>query len=417
MRFAPGLAPLRYRDFALYFTGLTVSSCGTWLETTLTAWLLYDITGSPLLLGIGGALRALPTFALGLLSGAIADRTDRRRLLLVTQGGSALAFLALGIVAAAGAVQVWQIYLATVVNATLQTFDAPARRAMYTTLVPRSQMQNAITLNAAVFRIARFVGPSLAGILIVTLGPAAGYLVNAASFLGIIVALLLMRVPPLADRDRGSLWAETIEGVRYTLGTRVLTHLLALESIHSLFGANTALVTIVAKDVLHVGPEGLGLLLSALGLGALAGSAALVMTGEVERKGTSLVLSGYAYAAVFAVFALSRSFELSAAALMAVGFADTWWATMRNAIFQLQAHEAYRGRTLSAFLLVGRGMAQLSQLQSGVTVEALGAPAAGLTGAVLVASAITAVGARNDEVRRFRDPHAVVDEGTEGAAG
>ena len=417
MRFAPGLAPLRHRDFALYFVGLTVSSCGSWLETTLTAWLLYDITGSPLLLGIGGAMRAIPTFAFGLLAGAIADRVDRRRLLLLTQTGSALASLALGLIAATGTVEVWQIYLMTAANATFTTFDAPARRAMYATLVPRSQMQNAVTLNSAVFRIARLIGPSLAGILIVTSGPAAGYLVNAASFLAIIVALLFMRTPRRVVRDRASLWAETADGVRYTLGARVLTHLLALESIHSLFGANTALVTIFAKDVVGVGPDGLGLLLSALGLGALAVTGALVMIGDIERKGTAMVLSGYAYAAVFAVFALSRSFELSAVALMAIGFADTWWGTMRNAIFQLQAHEAYRGRTLSAFLLVGRGMAQLSQLQTGVAVEALGAPVAALGGAVLIGTAITAVNARNDEVRRFRDPHAVADEGADEAAG
>ncbi|TMF56331.1 MAG: MFS transporter, partial [Chloroflexi bacterium] len=148
MRFAPGLAPLRHRDFALYFTGLTVSQCGSWMEQTLTTWLLYDITGSPVLLGIGGALRAVPIFTFGLLAGAIADRVDRRRLLLITQSGSALTSLGLGLVVATGQVQVWHIYVASVLNATLQAFDAPARRAMYTTMVPRSQMQNAITLNA-----------------------------------------------------------------------------------------------------------------------------------------------------------------------------------------------------------------------------------------------------------------------------
>ena len=408
MRFAPGLAPLRHRDFALYFTGLTVSQCGSWMEQTLTTWLLYDITGSPVLLGIGGALRAVPIFTFGLLAGAIADRVDRRRLLLITQSGSALTSLGLGLVVATGQVQVWHIYVASIVNATLQAFDAPARRAMYTTMVPRSQMQNAITLNAAVFRIARLVGPSLAGILIVTTGPAMPYFVNAVSFLAIIGALLLMGRPPIVDRVRGSLWAETIDGVRYTLGKRILANLLFLESIHSLFGANTALVTIVAKDVLHVGPDGLGFLLSALGAGALVGTGALVMSGDVGQKGRSMMLSGYGYVASFAVFAWSRSYELSAVTLAAVGFADTWWATMRNSIFQLQADEAYRGRTLSAFLLVGRGMAQTSQLQTGLAVEAFGPAVAATAGAALIAVAILGVNARDDEVRRFRDPRPAI---------
>src|SRR5687767_1015959 len=416
MRFAPGLAPLRHRDFALYFSGLTVSQCGSWMEQTLTTWLLYEITGSPVLLGIGGALRAIPIFAFGLLAGAVADRVDRRRLLLLTQGGSALTSLGLGFVVATGQLEVWHIYAVSVVNATLLTFDAPARRAMFTTMVPRSQLQNAITLNAAVFRIARLIGPSLAGILIVTSGPALPYFITSVSYLAIIVAFLLIGTPLIVDRVRGSLVAETVDGVRYTLGKPVLANLLLLESAHSLFGANTALVTIVAKDVLHVGADGLGFLLSALAAGALLGTGALVMSGDVERKGRSMMLSGYGYVAAFAMFAWSRSFELSAITLALVGFADTWWATMRNSIFQLEVEEAYRGRTLSAFLLVGRGMAQTSQLQTGLTVAAFGPHVAATAGAVLIAASIVGVNVRNNEVRSFRDPSPTLEEPTDAAA-
>ena len=416
MRFAPGLAPLRYRDFALYFTGLAVSSCGTWLETTLTAWLLYEITGSPLLLGLNGLMRAAPIFAFGLLAGTIADRVDRRRLLLFTQGGTALTSLALGVVVATGQVQVWHIYAAGVVSATLGAFDAPARRAMYLSLVPRSQLQNANTLNAGIFRIARLIGPILAGILIVAVGPAVPYFVNSASFVAIIGALLMMRTPPIVARERGSLWAETVDGVRYTLGKSVLAHLMVLESIHSLFSVNAALVTIFAKDVLHVGPEGLGLLLSALGAGALVGTGSLVVSGDVLRKGRWMMVAGYGYVAAFGLFAWSASFELSAVALALIGLADSWWATMRNSIFQLQADEAYRGRTLSAFLLVGRGMAQASQLQTGVAVEAFGPPVAATVGAVIIGVAIVGVNAMDDEVRSFRDARTVTEEPDAGAS-
>jgi MFS family permease len=416
MRFAPGLAPLRYRDFALYFTGLTVSQVGTWMEQTLTTWLLYEITGSPLLLGLNGVVRAIPIFAFGLLAGTIADRVDRRRLLLLTQGGMALTSLGLGIVVATGQVEVWHIYAAGAINATLGTFDAPARRAMYLTLVPRSELQNANTLNAGLFRLARLIGPSLAGILIVAVGPAVPYFVNGVTFLAIIGALLLMRTPPIVARVRGSLWAETVDGVRYTLGKSVLAHLMVLETIHSLFGANTALVTIVAKDVLHVGPEGLGLLLSALGAGSLFGTGSLVMSGDVLRKGRWMMVAGYGYSIAFLVFAWSSSFELAALALAAIGLADTWWATMRNSIFQLQAEEAYRGRTLSAFLLVGRGMAQASQLPTGVMVQALGPPGAATVGAVVIAASIFGINAIDDEVRSFRDTRTVTEEPTDAAA-
>jgi MFS family permease len=416
MRFAPGLAPLRHRDFALYFSGLTVSQCGTWMEQTLTTWLLYEISGSPLLLGLNGVMRAVPIFAFGLLAGTIADRVDRRRLLFFTQSGSALTSLALGLVVATGRVEVWHIYAAGFVNATLMTFDAPARRAMYLTLVPRSQLQNANNLNAGLFRIARLVGPSLAGLLIVAVGPAIPYFINSASVLAIIGALVLMRTPPPIERVRGSLWSETMDGVRYTLGKSVLAHLMVLESVHSLFGANTALVTIFAKDVLHVGPEGLGLLLSAVGAGALLGTGGLVVSGDVARKGRWMMVAGYGYVAAFALFAWSSSFELSAIALALVGLADSWWATMRNSIFQLQVEEAYRGRTLSAFLLVGRGMAQASQVQTGIAVEFLGAPVAASIGAVVVAVAIVGVNAIDDGIRTFRDARSFAEEPTDTTA-
>jgi MFS family permease len=416
MRFAPGLAPLRYRDFALYFSGLTVSQCGSWMEQTLTTWLLYEITGSPLLLGVGGIMRALPIFVFGLLAGTIADRVDRRRLLLLTQSGSALTSLALGLVVATGGVEAWHIYLASAINGTLMTFDAPARRSMYLTLVPRSELQNANTLNAGLFRIARLVGPSLAGILIVATGPAVPYFVNAASFLAIIGALMLMRTPPLVSRERGSLWDETVDGVRYTLGKNILTHLLFIESIHSLFGANTALVTIFAKDVIHVGPEGLGFLLSALGAGALLGTGTLVVSGDVARKGRWMMVAGYAYVAAYLVFAWSGSFELAALALAAVGLADSWWATMRNSIFQLQADEAYLGRTMSAFLLVGRGLAQASQLQTGIAVQAVGPAAAASLGAAVIGVTITVMNARDDQVRSYRDVRSILDEESDAAA-
>jgi len=386
------------------------------MEQTLTTWLLYEITGSPLLLGVGGIMRALPIFVFGLLAGTIADRVDRRRLLLLTQSGSALTSLALGIVVATGGVEAWHIYLASAINGTLMTFDAPARRSMYLTLVPRSELQNANTLNAGLFRIARLVGPSLAGILIVATGPAVPYFVNAASFLAIIGALILMRTPPLMSRERGSLWDETVDGVRYTLGKNILTHLLFIEAIHSLFGANTALVTIFAKDVIHVGPEGLGFLLSALGAGALLGTGTLVVSGDVARKGRWMMVAGYAYVAAYLVFAWSGSFELAAVALTAVGLADSWWATMRNSIFQLQADEAYRGRTMSAFLLVGRGLTQASQLQTGIAVQALGPAVAASLGAALIGVTITVMNARDDQVRTYRDVRSVLDEESDAAA-
>lgn len=402
VRLAPGLTPLRHRDFALYWSGLTVSQTGDWMETTTTAWLIYEITGSPLLLGIWGGTRAAAIILFGLLGGTLADRLPRRRLLLITQSGFALTSLALFAFVATGTVTVAHLYVASAITATFGAFDGPARRSLYPALVPRSQLQNATTLNAAVFRLSRLVGPALAGIIIATSGPAASYVVNAATSAAILVALLLIRSWGLTSRVRATLWTETLDGLRYTLRTPPLGHVLLLEAGHSLFGVNTALVAILAKDSLGVGPDGFGLLVGALGGGALLATLALVTTGDVERKGRWMVLSGAAYALLYATLALSRSFELSLVLLVALGAADGIWTTMRTTIFQLQAADAYRGRTLSLLLLAGRGSTQGSQLVSGIAVGALGPAGAVLACAAVVGGSLAAVNAWDPRVRRFR---------------
>ncbi len=402
MRIAPGLAPLRHRDFALYWAGLTVSNVGDWMETTTTAWLLYEITGSPLLLGLWGGTRAAAIIIFGLVGGTLADRVPRRGLLLVAQSGFALTSLALFAFVATGTVTPVHIYVASAVTATLGAFDAPARRSLYPTLVPRSQLQNATTLNGSVFRLARLIGPALAGIIIATLGPAASYLVNAVSSGAILAALLLIRTWTRTERVRASFWSETVDGLRYTFRTPPLGHLLLLEVGHSLFGVNTAIITIVAKDLLHAGPDGLGYLVASLGAGALFAIVTLVAKGDVDRKGRFMVIMGAGYALLYAMFGLSGSFALSALLLFGIGATDTYWTTMRTTIFQLRADDSYRGRTLSALLLAGRGSTQGSQLVTGIAVSALGPILAVIAGAAVVGGTLVGVNVWDPRVRRFR---------------
>jgi MFS family permease len=412
-----GLGPLRYRDFALYWSGLSVSQVGDWMETTTTAWLLYEITRSPVLLGVGGGIRALAVIAFGLVGGAIADRLPRRRLLFVTQGGFAVSSLALGVLVLSGQVTFWHIYAFSFVNGTLGAFDAPARRSLFPTLVPRSEMQNAITLNGSVFRLARLVGPAIAGVVIATYGPAVSYFVNFASYAAIIVALLVMRVPEQVRRVRATLLREIVAGPRYVLEHPLLRSVLTLEAIHSLFGINTAFLTILASDVFHAGPEGLGLLLSAQAVGALAFTAGLLARGDVERKGRAMVISGAAYAIAFAALALATRPEIGAIFVAMLGGTDAIWATMRNTVFQLKTDEAYRGRTMSLLLLAARGGTQGSQLETGVAVSAGGPGFAALLSATIIAVALVVVNVRTPEVRGFRgspDPAlALAGAGTE----
>src|SRR2546422_4447598 len=304
----PGLAPLGHRNYALYWVGQLVSMSGTWIELTATTWLLYQLTDSPFLLGLGGLFRAAPIFALALLGGTVADRVERRRLLLITQSSSVVTSLVLGALVVSGQVAFWHIYVINVLNATIAAFDAPGRQSLFPTLVPRGQMQNAITLNSMLFRSSNLVGPAVAGLLIARVGVASPFFVNAASYFAIIFGLLAMRIPRVTSGSRRSIREDLVGGRRYVRGAAILPLILAIEASLSLFGHNQALITSFARDVLGTDAEGLGLLLSSIGAGAIAGMILLLVVGDVRRKGAFMLGAGALYAGMLLVFAWSRSF-------------------------------------------------------------------------------------------------------------
>ncbi|HEV8535497.1 MAG TPA: MFS transporter [Candidatus Limnocylindria bacterium] len=404
MRSLPGLAPLAHRNYALYWVGQLVSMSGTWIELTATTWLLYQLTDSPLLLGLGGVFRAAPLFAFALIGGTVADRVERRRLLLITQSASVATSLVLGALVVSGQIAFWHIYAINLLNAIIAAFDAPGRQSLFPTLVPRGQLQNAITLNAMLFRTSNLVGPAVAGLLIARVGVAAPFFVNAVSYFAIIAGLLAMRIPAAADRPRGSIRDELVGGLRYVRASTILPLVLAIEASLSIFGHNQALVTIFARDVLGTDAEGLGLLLSSIGAGAIAGMVLLVAVGDVRRKGAFMLGAGALYAAMLLVFAWSRSFGLSMAVLALLGFADATWGTMRNAIAQLAADDVYRGRVMSLFVIVSRGLTNASQLQTGAVTALVGAPGAATIGALIIAGVVGTVAARVERLRHFTAP-------------
>jgi MFS family permease len=398
----PGLAPLGHRNYALYWVGQLVSLSGTWIELTATSWLLYQLTDSPFLLGLNGVFRAAPIFAFALIGGTVADRVERRRLLLVTQSASVVTSLVLGTLVVTQQVAFWHVYVVSLLNATIAAFDAPGRQSLFPTLVPRGQLQNAITLNAMLFQAGQLVGPAVAGLLIARVGVAAPFFVNAASYFAIIAGLFAMRIPPAASRiARGSIRSELVGGLRYVRASTILPLVLVIEATLSVFGHNQALITIFARDVLHEGAEGLGILLSSIGAGAILGMVVLVVVGDIRRKGAFMLGAGALYAATLVVFAWSRSFPLSIAVLGMLGFADATWGTMRNAIAQLAAEDAYRGRVMSLIVIVSRGLTSASQLQTGLTTSLFGAPGAATIGGLAIAGVIGAAAARARPLRDF----------------
>ena len=188
------LAALRYRDFRLFWTGHLISNIGTWMQMTATNWLLYQLTGSPVLLGLNGIFRAVPAIGLGVISGTFADRYDRRKLLLCTEVVSGLLALGLAVLDHSGRIEPWHIYLSTFLNASVGSFDGPARQALFPNLVPRSALPNAVALNSLLWKGSALLGPFLAGVAISWMGTAGAFYANAASYVAVVVAIWMMRV-------------------------------------------------------------------------------------------------------------------------------------------------------------------------------------------------------------------------------
>jgi MFS family permease len=387
-RLPPGLVALRERNFVLYVIGQFTSRFGDWIELTAVSWILYELTNSPLALGLSGFFRALPLLVLGLFGGAIADRVPRRPLMLFTESTMLVVSLAVGLLAATGELRFWHFYVLNFVSGTLSAFSVPARQALFAGLVPHSSIQSAVTLNSFAVRSGAFIGPTIGGLTLAFGNYAVPFFLNAASFLGILVALIAMRLPP-SKRERVTqpLVHGVSEGLGFVWRSAPIKVVLGLELLAGLFGYNSTLITIIARDILGTGPEGLGLLLSATGAGGLA-AMLLMMTVHIQRHARLVLIVGSLYAVLWAATALSPWLLLSAALFFALGATDGVWTIARNTLAQLLVHDAMRGRVMSIVMLVVRGSSDAGRVQAGLLVDLVGAVAAVLAGAAVIGAGV-----------------------------
>jgi MFS family permease len=396
------LGALGQRDFRLLWLGLIVSNTGAWMQQVTASWLLWELTHSPLLLGVYGLCRSLPFIATSLYAGALADRVDRRLLLLIANAVNALFPLALGILAALGRVEPWHIYLAAALSAMVDSFDLPARQALIPALVPRAQLMAALGLVGSLRRATSLLGPSLGGVVVVWMGIAGAFFLNAASFGAVVLAAALMRTRPPRAPASGSALAMIGEGLVYVARHPLLGTLLGVEALVTLCTSYQGILPVFADAVLGVGPAGLGLLMSAPGLGAILGSAGLVSRGDVAAKGRFLLVTGGLFGLALLVFATSRVFVLSVAALVAVGLLDTVYGAVRNTIVQLAAAEQFRGRVVSLQTLTQRGLGPSGNFVTGSLATVVGAPAAVAILALVATGLVLWRGWRFPALREFR---------------
>lgn len=370
------LRALRHRDFRIFIGGQVVSLIGSWMQTVAQAWLVYRLTGSSLLLGTVGFTSQIPVFLLAPIGGIAADRGDRRRIVIATQAASMALAGVLAVITIAGIVRVWHVMVLSALLGMVNAFDIPARQSFLVDMVGKDDLMNAIALNSSTFNGARVIGPGIAGLLVAMLGEGWCFLLNSVSYLAVIASLVMMRVsrrhPPATD---GSPLEQIAQGFRFAWRTVPVRDILLLVGVISAVGMPyTVLMPIFADQILHGGARGLGILMSATGLGALGGALFLASRSNVRGLGRWVAIAASGFAVSMGVFAWSPYFWLSAAALVPTGGFMMLQMASSNTLLQAMVPDQLRGRVMALYSMMFMGMAPLGALFAGVAADRLGAP-------------------------------------------
>ena len=399
----------RHRNYRIFFTGQIVSLAGTWMQNVALAWLVIELSGSPLAIGALAFCRFVPFTLFGLVAGVVADRIESRKLVMVTQAAAMAISIALAVVTLTGTATLGIVYALAAIGGVALAFDAPGRQSLTFQMVGPRELPNAVALNSGLFNGSRVIGPAIAGLLIAAVGTGVCFALNAVSFLAVLTALALVREEELRPvvRDHS---ARLVDGIRhafsYAWNDPELRLVLGVVTVVSTVGFNFhVLVPLLAADTLHVGPEGFGLLSAAFGLGALVGALAAATFREASWR---LFTIGTASFGVFALLlAPVHSEYLAAAVLVCVGISFTLFTANANALVQLSAPDHLRGRLISLYLFAFLGLAPVGGLFAGWLADVGGTTLAfGVAGIVSLAT----IGFAN--VRRHPAPDpALVDAG------
>ncbi|MEN6427474.1 MAG: MFS transporter [Phycisphaerales bacterium] len=381
---------LRHRNYRLFFGGQLISLIGTWMQAVAQSWLVYRLTGSAALLGLVGFSSQIPVFLLAPLGGSVADRYNRHRVLLGTQTAAMLLAFVLAGLTLTGHVHVWHIFVLASLLGVVNAVDIPTRQAFAVDMVGREDLINAIALNSSMINGARIIGPAVAGVLVATVGEGWCFLVNAVSFIAVIVGLLLMNVTShIRVLPPGSALASILEGFRYVKRTGPIRALLLLLGLVSLMGMPYAvLMPVFADQILHGGPRGLGLLMGASGAGALTGAVVLAARKGIRGLSSWIALGAAGFGVSLMLFSQSRSFWLSMTLLVPAGFSMIIEMAASNTLIQSLIPDTLRGRVMAVYSMMFMGMAPFGSLLAGTLAHRVGAPATVmLGGAACVAGA------------------------------
>lgn len=382
---APTEAPrafsaLRHRNFRVFYVGHVLSLTGTWMQTTAQGWLVLELTDSEFKLGLVTAVASLPTLLLGLYAGVVADRMDKRRIILGAQWTMLACALAIAVMTGTHTITYPVLLGLVFVLGTANAFEIPTRQSFFAEIVDKPDLANAIALNSAAFNGSRIIGPAVAGALIGGAGVAACFYANAFSYVAVIAGLMMLRIAPFRPNPAtadASVLDHLREGVAYIRADRVVqTLVLMIAAMSVTVFPYSMLLPVFARDVLHVGAGGLGMLLSAAGAGALSASVLLAAGKMAIHRGRLIVGACLAFVLLLMGFALSTWYPLSLALLAAASFMIVLNNATLNALLQARVPDRLRGRVMSVYVFMFVGMTPLGSLQAGAVARWLQAPAA-----------------------------------------
>jgi MFS family permease len=366
-------AALAVPNYRRYFIGQATSLIGTWMQMAAQSWLVLSLTGSATALGVIVALQTLPVLLLAPYGGVVADRVDKRRLMIALQSAMGLQALILGVLTITGEVRLWEIGVLAVVLGLNNAFEAPARQAFVLEMVGAETLRNAVSLNSVQVNVARAVGPAVAGVLIATAGLGECFLINAASFVAVVVSLISMersalRPTPPTPRASGQLR----EGLRYAAATpEIAVPLLMMGLVGTLAYEFQVSLPVMARHAMHTGAEGYGFMTAAMGLGAIVGGLVVAARGHTGLRPVTIAALAFAVAVALAAVAPSLPVELIALAL--VGGASVSFMSTGNSTLQLASDPAMRGRVMALWFVALQGSTPIGGPLVGAIISLAGA--------------------------------------------
>lgn len=377
---------LKHRGFVLIWLGLMISMVGSQMQQWALFWHISQLSKDPIAVSIVGGVRFLAVLAFSLIGGLVADRYNRRTILFLTQSTSLLVALVLGLLTFTGAIRLWHIYALTAVQAVAMAFDLPARQSLVPNLVPRGDLPSAFSLQSIAFNTGAIVGPAMSGVVIGYLGQEYVYLINAVTFLAVIIALVLLGPVPqprsLVQRGLKAALTDISDGIDFIRNQPLILSTMILDFIATFFSSANTLLPYFAQNIIHVGEVAYGWLASAQSIGAVLVGVTVSQVSQLRRQGALLLGSVVVFGLATIAFGVSRIYAIIFISLIVIGAADSISTIIRNTIRQLNTPDSLRGRMTSINQIFFMGGPQLGEIEAGAVAQFFSVPIAIITGGI-----------------------------------